>query len=350
MAYELYDLATLDSVFRFQKTPTPPFWLNFFNRQINFDTPEIMFDKVFGDDRGLAPFVVPTSQGRPQALDGYSTLSFTPAYVKINDVVNPGMHIERLPGEALGGQFTIEQRRQAVIAELLRKQRIKFQNRNEWLAARAVIDGKVTIKGEDYPEKLVDFRRDASLTATLAGAAKWDVVTGDPLATLKTLRMGVNNLSGARITRHVFGADAWDMFTSRVDVKNLMDTRYGGSETKVTLMRDGYDGQEYIGRIAGLNGAGAIDVWIDTSKYVDPDTGVESFYLDQKTVVGVSDQVQGVRCFGAIMDKRAGYRPLDYFFKNYDQENPSLEYLLGQSAPLMVPKNPNATFSVKVAT
>lgn len=349
MAFELYDLVTLDAVFRQQKTPTPPFWLNWYTRQINFDTPKIMFDKVYGDDRGLAPFVIPTAQGRPQTLDGYDTLAFAPAYVKIKDVVDPQMHIERLPGEALGGQFTIEQRRLAVIAELLRKQRIKFQNRNEWLAARALIDAKVTIKGEDYPETEVDFRRDPSLSAVLAGGAKWDQSTGDPLGDLKELRMAVNGLSGARIVKHVFGAEAWDLFNQRVDVKELMDIRYGGLEVKVSRMVDGYDGQEYVGRIAGLNGAGAIDVWIDTSKYIDPDSGAEAFYLDQKTVVGVSDQVQGVRCFGAIMDKRAGYRPLDYFFKNWDNEDPSLEYLLGQSAPLMVPKNPNATFKIKVA-
>lgn len=350
MAFELYDLVTLDAVFRHQKTPTAPFWLTFFNRQINFDTPEIMFDKVYGDDRGLAPFVVPTSQGRPQSLDGYETLSFAPAYVKINDVVNPGMHVERMPGEAIGvGSMSIDQRRNAVIAELLRKQRIKFQNRNEWLAARAIIDAEVTIEGEDYPTRLVNFRRDASLTSVLAGAAKWDATTGDPLGTLKSLRMGVNSLSGARIRKHIFGADAWELFCTRVDVKEMMNTNYGGQETKVTLMSDGYDGQEYMGRIAGLNGAGAIDVWVDTSKYIDPDTGSEEFYLDQTTVVGVSEQVQGVRCFGAIMDKRAGYKPMDYFFKNYDNENPSVEYLLGQSAPLMVPKNPNATFAVKVA-
>lgn len=350
MAYELYDTLTLDAVFRRQKTPTPPFWLNFFNRQINFETKEIYFEKIYGDDRGLAPFVVPTAQGRPQKLDGYTAVSFAPAYVKINDVVDPGMHIERQPGEAWGGSLSIEQRRDAVIAELLRKQRIKFQNRNEWLAARAIIDGKVTIKGEDYPEKLVDFRRDASLTGTLAGGARWSETTSDPLATLKAMRMNVYAQSGARIVDHVFGAEAYDMFASRVDIKGLMDKRYDGTDTKVSLFRDGYDGQEYMGRIAGLNGAGEIRIWVDTSKYVDPDTGTEAFFLDQKTVVGVSTQVQGVRCFGAIMDKRAGYKPMDYFFKNYDQENPSLEYLLGQSAPLMVPKDPNSTFSVKVAT
>ena len=349
MAYDLFDLVTLDSLYRQVKAPTPPFWLTWFNRQINFDTPEIYFEKVFGDDRMLAPFVVPTSAGRPTKLDGYQAVSFAPAYTKLLDSVDPKMFIERQPGEGFGGTLSLDQRRNAVIAELLRKHRVKMQNRNEWLAARAIIDGKVTISGEDYPSALVDFRRDASLTGTLAGGAKWDVATGDPLGTLKTMRMNVNGLSGARITKHVFGATAWELFNDRVDVKELMNTNYGGLEVKVSRMIDAYEGQEYVGRIAGLNGAGAIDVWIDTSKYIDPEDGQEKFYLDQTTVVGVADMVQGVRCFGAIMDKRAGYRPLETFFKNYEQENPSVEYLLSQSSPLMVPKVPNATFSVKVA-
>lgn len=349
MAYELYDLVTIDAVFRRQRAPTPPFWLQLFNRQINFETKEIMFDRIYGDDRGLAPFVVPTAQGRPQRLEGYDTVSFAPAYVKMNDVVDPGMHIERVPGEALGGTLSLEQRRDAVIAELLRKQRVKFQNRNEWLAARAVIDGEVTIKGEDYPERLVNFRRDPSLDVTLTGAAKWDQVGADPFASLKALRMQANTLSGARITKHVFGANAWDLFSQRVDVKELMNTNYGGREVKVSLMSDGYDGQEYMGRIAGLNGAGAIEVWIDTSKYLDPETGSEEFFLNQDEVVGISPQIEGVRCFGAIMDKQAGFKAMEFFFKNYEQPNPSLEFLLAQSAPLMVPKNPNASFRLKVA-
>lgn len=349
---ELYDLATLGEIYRRVKAPTPPFWLGSFKKTIAFDTPRIYFEKVFGDDRGLAPFVVPTSAGRPQKLDGYEAVSFAPAYVKILDTVDPTMFIERQAGEAwVSGSLSLDQRRNAVIAELLRKARVKVQNRKEWLAARAIIDGQVTISGEDYPTTLVDFRRDPSLTAILTGAAKWDVSTGDPLATLKDMRSGVNGLSGARIVNHVFGANAWDLFCQRVDLKELMNRNFGGLNVNVTRMSNGWEdqGQEYMGRIAGSNGAGAIDVWVDSSKYIDPEDGVEKFYLDQNTVVGVSDLVGGVQCFGAIMDKRAGYLPLEVFFKNYDQENPSVEHLLTQSSPLMVPRVPNATFSVKVA-
>lgn len=345
----LYDLTTLLEVVRRQKTSQPTFWLNFFTKQINFTTPSVSFDLVYGDDRKLAPFVSPNVQGRPQALEGYETMQFKPAYSKIKDVVSPEMHIERMAGEDLGtGSMTIEQRRNAVIGWLLQQQKTKHRNRQEWLAAKAIVDGRVVIGGEDYPEVTVDFRRDPSLTAVLTGAARWTETSADPLGDLKTMRLAANDKSGARIVRHVFGGNAWDLFASRVDLKELMDKRYGGLETSVTRMTDGYEGLEYLGVIQGLNGAGRIEAWVNTSKYIDPETGNEEFYLDQDTVVGVSDLVQGVRCFGAIMDKKAGYRALEIFFKNWENEDPSVEYLLSQSAPLMVPKNPDATYSLKV--
>lgn len=349
MAGNLYDLTTLLEVLRVQKVPTA-YWLQYFPRQINFETQEIAFDKVWGDDRGLAPFVVPNVQGRVLGIEGYETVAFKPAYVKPKYVVDPNMVIERQPGEALAtGSMSIEARRNAVIGELTRRIRLLCQNRNEWLAARALIDGKVTISGEDYPETLVDFRRDPSLTATLTGGARWSESTGNPLSDLKLMRQEANGLSGARITRHIFGANAWDYFADRVDLKEMMDKRYGGLEVNVTRMTDGYEGLEYMGVIQGLNGAGRIEAWVNTSKYIDPETGSEEFHLNQNTVVGVSDMVQGVRCFGAIKDKAARYRALEIFMKNWENEDPSVEYLLGQSAPLMVPKQPNATFSLKVA-
>lgn len=345
----VYDMYTLLEVLRVQKSPSS-FWLQFFPRQINFTTPEIAFDKVFGDDRGLAPFVVPNVQGRVLGLDGYETMSFKPAYVKPKHVVDPNMVIERQPGEALGtGSLSISQRRDAVIAEILRKHRVLIQNRCQWLAARALIDGKVVIEGEDYPKTLVDFRRHPSLTGTLTGAARWSESTANPLEDLKTMRVHANNRSGARITQHIFGAEAWDMFCQRVDLKDLLDTRYRGSETSITRLDDGYEGVEYMGVIQGLNGAGRIEVWVNTEKYIDPVTGAEEFYLDQKTVVGVSPLVQGVRCFGAIKDKKSDYRALEIFPKMWEEEDPSVEYLMSQSAPLMVPKQPDATFSLKVA-
>lgn len=347
----LYDTYTLLDVLRVQKTPLYYFLDTCFQSQVNFDTPEIAFDRVYGDDRYLAPFVVPNVQGRNFKFDGYDSKTFKPAYVKPKNVVDPNMFIPRQPGEALGtGSLTIGQRRDAVIAELLRQHKVRHRNRQEWMAAKAIADGKVTIKGEDYPETLVDFRRHASLSYVLGAGARWNELTADPLADLKAARVNANNRSGARISTHIFGADAWDAFAARVNLKDLMDTRYGGSDSRVTLMRDGFgDTIEYMGVIQGLNGAGRIEAWVHTGKFIDSETNTEEFLIDQKSVVGFSrDTVRGVRCFGAIKDKGANYQPLEIYAKNWEQEDPSVEYLLSQSAPLMVPREPNATFSAKV--
>lgn len=347
----IYDTTTLLDVMKVQKTGAVPFWLTLFGQQINFDTPTITWDKVFTDDRKLAPFVIPTVQGRPQRLDGYESVQFAPAYIKIKDVVSAEMHIPRQAGETLGsGSLSLEQRRDAVIATLLGSQKKRIENRWEWLAAKAIIDGKVTVSGEDYPSTLVDFRRHASLTSTLLTTARWSQVTGDPMNDLRLMRNNAYQQSGVRVTKQVFGGDAWDMFSARVDLKALMDRNYGGIDANVSRIRDGLsDTMEFMGYIQGSNGGGRIEAWVNTAKYIDPDTGSEAFYLPQKAVVGVSDSVQGVRCFGAIMDKSASYRPLSIFSKNWENEDPSVEYLLSQSAPLMVPREPNATWLLTVS-
>jgi hypothetical protein len=342
-----YSTAQLLEVSRHIKTITP-FWLSFFTRQINFDTEEIFFDKVDRDYRRLAPLVVPNVQGQMVGMGGYTSLSFKPAYVKPKTPVDINMLIERQPGEALGaGSMSLAQRRDAVIAEILRIHDTLLTNRNEWLAARALIDASVTLSGENYPTTTVNFQRHASLTYTLAGGARWSqATTPTPLDDIKNARINANNRSGAVIRRVVFGGTAWDYFTARVSLKDLMDKQYGGysQNTMIQRMADGFEGQEYMGTFGGAFGGGQIDVWVDRSKYVD-ENDTEQFFLEQKSVVGFSD-VEGVRCFGAIKDMKAGLQPLERFQKMWEEEDPSTEFILSQSAPLMVPKKPNASFKI----
>src|SRR5690606_34554288 len=119
------------------------------------------------------------------------------------------------------------------------------------------------------PEVEVDFRRDPTLTGTLVGTAAWSDEAANPLNDLRTMRKAVANKSGARITRHIFGGDAWDMFAARVDLKELMNRNFGGLDVNVTRRWEGNEGLEYMGHISGLNGAGRIEAWVNTSKYID---------------------------------------------------------------------------------
>ena len=345
------DTATLLEVQRVQKTPTS-FWLEkCFPKQINFTTEFIAFDRVNEDFRRLAPFVAPNVQGKVMTQEGSDMVNFKPAYVKPKHIVEPDQALVRKPGEAIGtGSLTPEQRREATVADLLGRHKTMHAMTREWLAARAIIDGKVTIEGENYPKVTVDFRRDAALTILLAGGAKWDQVTANPLVDIKAARVAANSKSGAVIRDVIFGANAWKLFSDNTDVQALLSTQTRGSDSDFSKMVDGFeDSVEYLGQLSGINGAGLIRMWLYSGKFRD-EANVLQDILDTNTVVGVDfATVQGHRCFGAIRDGKAGFQPLDMFPKMWEDEDPWAEYIMTQSAPLMVPAQPNATFSLKVA-
>lgn len=348
-----YDLITLLSVLQVQKS-LKPFWGRWFRSEIVFETAEIAFDKVSDDYRRMAPFVAPNVQGRIQRRSGSSIVSYRPAYVKPKDAIRPNEFFKRTPGESLiTGTLSPEARRNATVAKLLGDHRTKIDNRVEWMRAKALIDGMVTVEGRDYPKVTIDFNRDASLTVTLTGTAQWDepavTSTADPIGDLQDLRRKINDLTGDVARDYVFGPNAWALFYASIDPDELQNNEIRGSEGTISRFLDGLEGVEYAGDLRGVNGAGLMRCWVYSQKvYEDDSSSTLTDILDTNTVVLIGDGVQGVDCYGAIEDHEA-LRALKYFPKVYDEQDPSVRYLLTQSAPLPVPKQINSTASIKVA-
>lgn len=344
-----FDLMELLGVLQTTKT-LPKFWLQFFPREMTFSTESIAMDEISNDYRKLAPFVAPNVQGRVQKQDGFRTVAYRPAYVKPKDIVDPNNNMfVRRPGESLmTGTLTPEQRYEATVADLLVNQRVKIDNRLEWMAAKAIQDGRVTIDGVDYPTVTVDFNRDASLTRVLTGTAQWNSTAADPLADIKAANRASNDLSGATGHKLIFGVAAWDSFSAWLleNKIELINNDIRGSRTEINLITDGYEGLEYGGRVGGVAGPG-FECWIYSAKFTNEE-GVQEDMLDPTRVIGVSSMVDGVQAFGAIRDRKAGLAPLRYFPKMWDVEDPSVTYLMTQSAPLMVPGVINASWSLKV--
>lgn len=345
------DTVELQGIISVQENTTE-FWLSLFPRQINFTQQEIQFDLVTDGTRQLAPFVAPNVQGRVMRDRGYATKTFRPAYVKPKHVIDPTKAIARRPGEALTGEQSLQQRFDAAVADCMAKQKKMIQNRWEWMAARAVIDGAVTVTGEDYPTVTVDFGRDPSLTSTLLGTARWGLLTATPLKDIETMRRRVQRLASSSITRLVFGLDAWDKFVANKAVKDLLDSRYRGSSSEYTRAPAEGLPFEYKGSIGGQGGMGNLELYTYSDFYteVDPETGTKTNvdFMNSNVVVGLGPGLEGVRCFGAIMDRKAGLASTDMFPKMWDQEDPSVTYGMTQSAPLMVPTQPNASFTMNV--
>lgn len=345
-----FDLIQLLGVLRVVKT-LPSFWLQFFPDEMTFDTETIAMDKISEDYRRLAPFVAPNVQGQVQRQYGFSTVAFRPAYLKPKDIVDPNNNFfSRSVGESLvTGSLTPEQRYAATVSKLLVEQKRKIDNRLEWMAAKAIQDGAVTCEGDNYPTVTINFNRDASLTRVLTGTARWNSTAAHPLNDIKAANRASNDLCGATNHQIIFGTDAFDSFVAWIlaNELKLIDTNYRGSQTNLALITNGFEGLEYAGRVQGLAGGAGFDCWIYSAKTTMED-GTQEPLLAPNRVIGVSSLVNGVQAFGAIKDKKAGLRALRYFPKMWEVEDPSVEYIMTQSAPLLVPRVTNATWSLTV--
>lgn len=349
---EIYDLVTLLIAQTRMQVPQTFFLGRLFPNSLTFETEKIAFDRVNRDYRRAAPYVVPNAQGRVMGRTGYDTLEFKPAYVKPKDVVRPTeVNFVRQAGEAFGaGSMSPAERYQAVIAEYLFRHRNYLTMTNELQAAQAVIDGQILISGEDYPETLVDFRRDPSLTGILTGASQWDTTTAEPLKDLAFYKRRANSLSGAVTRDIVMGHQALEHFLEFQEVRELLDRNLRGTTTEVSLLNDSFeDSAEFIGVVAGSGGNGTMRIWSYSGKYWN-ENGVYTDVLDPATVIGFDAAAfAGTQCFGLIQDPKAGNRALPFFPKMWEADDPAATFIMTQSAPLMVPGKPNASWKLKVA-
>lgn len=352
MAFDLYGTADMLDVLRVTPVESS-YWLdNWFATARQFDTAEIMFDKL-KTTRKLAPFVSPVVQGRVMKSGGFETFSFAPAYVKPKHIVDPNRQFTRRAGEVPGlGSSSPGARWNASIAENLAEERETIHRRENWMAGMSIIYGKVTITGEDYPTRVVDFRRNTGLTRVLAGTARWGKADAAPLKDIAELRTLSFQQSGSPITRLTMGLAAFDLFFADTDVQALLKGQEIGNVARTSdsmLSALGSPGQayEYRGVLQGANGQGRLEVYTYNEQYEDEDDQTQSI-MSTYSVVGTGANVRGVRCYGAIRDKRAGLQALPLFPKMWDQEDPSLTYTMTQSAPLPVPTNVDNTFHITV--
>lgn len=337
----MYDTSTLLGVMR-QMEPVSNYWLNLcFGSEVVFDTESIDFEKLV-EGRKLAPFVTPMAQGKPIYTEQSTVTSIKPAYVKPKDVVNPTRVVRKRPGQlADGSSQSPGSRYLAVVGDIIRAQNDAIDRRNEWLAARAIIDGKVTISGEAYPEREVDFKRAANHTVTLGAGTYW-TTSSDIMADLSTWISRVRRAQfGGPVNRITMGTDVWDVVSKNSGIKEQLDTQVRGTDAN---FRTGLRSGEYIEFMGQLSG---IDLVV-YSDYYETDGGAAVPFMSSKDIVLTGPNVNGVRAFGAIMDTKAGLRAMSKFPKMFESDDPSATYIMTQSAPLMIPVNPNNTLKATV--
>lgn len=348
LSNNVYDTSTLLGVMRHMEAPSN-YWLNLcFPSTIQFETEEVDFSKI-QENRKLAPLVVPTAQGKPLYSAAEKRMSVKPAYVKPKDPVSASRVIKRAAGFGelnSSTPMTPQQRYMAIVADIIRQHREAIERRWEWMASEAVQHGSITLEDDDYPRTVVDFERDAGHTVALTAGNRWGETGVSILNNVESWKKTMRRAKhGGVPNRLTVGVEAWDVMRKDDEIKELLKTDYRPEQKNGLNLNLGVlEGLE-VERVGSISGT--LDVYV-YSDYYQQDDGTTADFMNPKDVVLTSPSISGVRCFGAIQDIQSQFQPLMIFPKMWNQQDPSATFVMSQSAPLMVPVNPNGSFRARV--
>lgn len=339
-----------------RQTVTTSHWLNMFfpNTFVSLQE-EIAFSKL-NASRKIAPFMLPNEPGKPiYRREGERIESFKPAYTKPKDAVRPSEFIALTPGELV--------RREALMSPQARYNRevnrIVLFHRNsimrlwDFMAARSILNGSLTINYGNGVAPIIDFGRDGGHTITLGSGARWGDSGISIFGLIQTwVDLIANAEFGGSATDVILGASAAVPFMADVEsgtLKGKLSTEFRGSEevaiNRGIIRTDPLNPFTWLGKLS--NG---LDVW----RYAGPaakfqnNDGSFTDIMDPRDVVVASRAVDGIRAHGAILDSAANLEVADIFTKMWDQEDPSARFIMSQSAPLTIPVNPNCTLRARV--
>jgi hypothetical protein len=300
----------------------------FFSNVETSNTEYVDIDIVKGKRR-LAPFVAPTHKGKLVERIGWTTNTYKPPYVKPKMVTTAQDFLKRNLGETIyGSADTAFSRAAKQVGKDLRELDEIITRREEWMAAQLLQSGQVRVLGEGVDET-IDFQMEASHIITLSGTDLWsDQTNSTPIEDLRAWRRLILRDSGRSVTDVVMGADAVDAFLDHPDVRGKLDTRrIDLGEIRPSELAQGV---LYYGRIRDVN----VDLWVYDEWYIDPATLVEQPMVAANKIIMGDRTARTARHYGAIQDLKAN-AAVPRFPKSWEEEDPSVRYLMLQSAPLL---------------
>jgi len=320
----------------------PQFLLNRYFGTIQTEAAEEIHFDVTDGKRRIAPFCSPLVEGQIVAELGWTTYTFKPAYIKDKRVFDMNRPLKRSPGEQLGGSLDPMDRLRALIGWQLQDQRSMLNRRLEVMAGEILAKGLCTIQGDKYPVVIVNFGRAAGNSVT--ASPLWsDTANANPLADLTNWASIGLQSAGIMLTDAIMPPPVWNAFAANAKVQAQLNLfRAIGAPPTLDYNTPITEGAVLMGSIVGLN------IWQYASWYVDPVDGNQKTIIPQDTVILVSSLIEGVQAYGAIRDEEAGLQPLPFFVKSWIEPDPSVRFIMLQSAPLLVPYRPNASVAGKV--
>lgn len=335
-----------------QLFPPKSFLLDmFFKGSLTFESTNVDLDIIKGN-RKMAAFVRPIKEGKVVDGKGYSTRTVNPGYIKEKMRSTAADLMARSAGNTVYAGETLSARAARRNGDDLRYLDNRMSRREEWMAAKSLDEGKVTISGDGFSDE-VDFLMPADHKVTLLTDARWsESTTCNPLADLRTWARKIQQDSGLTPDVVVFGLTAWDYFeawciSQRINPISLIQIQLGKIDPQALP-----SGAVFMGSV----NAGGFHLNLYTyNEWYEADDSATQYPMvpDKKVWVGCTS-AQNVRLYGAIQDMDAitggtTTYVARRFPKSWVEKDPSVRWIMLQSAPLPALNQSDAFISAQVA-
>ena len=327
--------------------PLPSFLKNtFFPGRRTFLTEEVDFDYKKGV-RQMAPFVAPMVGGIPLERAGYETKTFRTPRISPERPISTDQLRKRSMGEAVYSNKTPAERAVEMQAQDYTDLDEAISLREEWMCRQLLVEGKIVVKGLANSGDSVEMQIDYGFTnkETLTGTDLWTNAASDPMEQLIEWRKEI--VSGSGISPNVLLMDSRTAMTLLNNAKFIKyyDVRRYNFGTIEPEIREPL--LSYYGRIPIIGS----ELYAYDAMFKDPDTGVETPFIPENTVLLLSTTTPGSIYYGAItyMDNAGQYHTvaLERVPLVYIDTDSSVSTLRTQSRPLPMPVNVDG-WAVKV--
>lgn len=311
-------------------------------KQHNAD--KIDIDIIDATGRKLAPYCSPKVGGVVLAGKGFTTKTITLPYIKIKSPTSALEALSRAPGETIyDSAMNPMQRAAAKLGEDMAEIRDQILRRLEWNAAQLLDTGKIDIDQNGVVLE-IDFGMKSAHKEVLTGTDVWSNAASDPILDLEKWAEMQGQDSGIYPSDAILGADALAAFRTNAAVLKYLDNR----NISIGQMAPAAPapGLRFIMRVESAG----LDLWSYPESYYDEATSAAAKFVPAKKVWLCSRRAYTAQHYGLVKDLKAGTAAVRFFAKTWQEEDPSVQWLLVQSAPLVAMHQPDAFGSYQVLT
>lgn len=320
----------------------------FFGTKKQTNKSKIILDVEVRKREYSAQPVDPTIDAPIRNIDDDKVDEIEPAYIKEKGVITPKQLSVRTLGEAIGGSLSLDSRLAERYLRLIENQSLYIDVCLELWACQALLNGSYSVQSPYYTRSPINLGRTSTLKPTaLSGTDRWltsGVVgaTANPIANIQSLISLINDESGANVDIAILGANASKGFELSPKVKELADNNYRISEVRYVVDPKNDMGLRYITTLSN-----DIQVWSYNKKY-DVNKTTKEYYFDPDSIAIVSSKSFGGVQYNGNIQHMSFLSSAEKYVASYQYLDGSGLDVTTHSAPILIPRNVNASASWKV--